>query len=172
MKWSWARGSNPHGRSLPVLHRASTTPNFTERNGTIRGPANGRPPACPREGKLGYQIRRSAPEGKSRPTPISPALTSQEIHLSFAFFRVSSRFAAPSRQVITPAASLPFPPAQVKSLCPVARLHVGLCSAPDAPAPPSGEPLRPLTAGQSENGAPCGSRTRDLVRAARAGTAF
>lgn len=76
-KWSWARGSNPHECALPVLHRVSCTPSLTERNGTIRGPANGRPPACPREGKLGYQIRRSAPEGKSRPTPISPALTSQ-----------------------------------------------------------------------------------------------
>lgn len=94
------------------------------------------------------------------------------ILLPSAFFRVSSRFAAPSRQVITPAASLPFPPAQAKSLCPVARLHVGLCSTPDAPAPPSGEPLRPLTAGQSENGAPCGNRTRDLAVIALRGLLF
>lgn len=36
------------------------------------------------------------------------------ILLPSAFFRVSFRFAAPSRRVITPAVSLPFPPAQVK----------------------------------------------------------
>lgn len=101
-RWSWARGSNPHGCAFPVLHRVSRTPSLTERNGTIRGPANGRPPACLREGKLGYQILRSAPEGESRPTPISPTLTSQEIPLSFAFFRVSSRFGAPSRRAVEP----------------------------------------------------------------------
>lgn len=107
---------------------------------------------------------RSAPEGKSRPTPISPALTSQEIHLSFAFFRVSFRFAAPSRRAVEPPPRVcHFPPAQVKSKTSGCGLPAPLCSAPDAPAPPSGEPLRPLTAGQSENGAPCGSRTRDLA---------
>lgn len=113
-RWSWARGSNPHGCVLPVLHRVSGTPSFTERNGTIQGPANGRPPAGLREGKLGYQIRRSPPEGESRPTPISPALTAQGNLLPFAFFRMSSRFAAPSRRAVEPPPRVRrFPPAQV-----------------------------------------------------------
>lgn len=82
--------------------------------------------------------------------------------LPSAFFRVSSRFAAPSRQVITPAASLPFSSSPGEIVMSGRGLLATLCSAPDAPAPPSGEPLRPLTAGQSENDeAQCGSRTRD-----------
>lgn len=68
-KWSWARGSNPHGCASAVLHRVSSTPSLTERNGTIRGPVSEGPPARRREGKLGYQIRRSAPAGETSPDP-------------------------------------------------------------------------------------------------------
>lgn len=69
-----------------------------------------------RECKLGYQISRSTIRAESPPTPISPALTSQEIPLSFAFFRMSSRTARPLGQAVEPRpASSVFRQRQLKS---------------------------------------------------------
>lgn len=83
------------------------------------------------------------------------------VHLPSAFFRVSSRFAAPSRQVITPAASLPFPPAQVKSWCPAAGFLHRHSRRRTRLLRLRGSPLGPLRRASRKTAAQCGSRTRD-----------
>lgn len=94
------------------------------RSGTVQF---GVQPACSAGGsprrQTVNQILRSPPDGQRRPTPISPALTSQENPLSSAFFRVSSRFGVSSRRAVEPPPRVcRLPPAHVNSfLRPLSR---------------------------------------------------
>lgn len=133
-----------------------------------------------RSGRGGAKPARQNPRVKNPrsrnaappPTAISPALTLQEIPLSFAFFRVSSPPPPSSPPAITPGSVCLFRQRHMKSEMSGRGLPAPPFSAPDAPAPPSGEPLRPLTAGQSErcrctvrdsNPRPCCNALRGLL---------
>lgn len=92
----WRAGLEPaRTRYSPVLHRAYCTPGFTERNGTIHGPAGAGPDHRSRRSaqtwlsnRTLFRCRAVAPDRYiSRPDL-------QEILLSFAFCRMSSRFRA------------------------------------------------------------------------------
>lgn len=135
-KWSGVRGSNPHGRATyPVLHRAYCTPGFTERNGTIHGP-DGAAPGPPESSRCANLAIKShaLPVPGSAPDRYISRPDLQEIPLSFAFCRMSSRFRAIlTAGPMTPCVRMPFPP--TPEMRAVARLPAALCSAPPAPAP-------------------------------------
>lgn len=120
---------------------------------TIRSPVDGS--RCIRVTayrKLGYQIGRCRMAGKAvRLLYLGPFPRAHLLALSF-FSRRSSRSPRSPPPCLSAADVFPSCITEREIEMPGRGLPAPPCSAPDAPAPPSGEPLGPLTAGQSENG--------------------